>query len=102
MSGRRRVEKICKGAGHQLHGEDWKECQETVAGIDRNETMDYCKVAPGVFEMCHYLCEIQNTMINFYEEPEAMHELDRIYYRVGTEMGRAGLHLYETGCCLPS
>jgi len=32
-------------------------------------------VAPGVFEMCHYLCEIQNTMINFYEEPEAMHEL---------------------------
>ena len=25
--------------------------------------------------MCHYLCEIQNTMINFYEEPEAMHEL---------------------------
>ena len=32
-------------------------------------------IAPGVFEMCHYLCEIQNTMMNFYEEPEAMHEL---------------------------
>lgn len=48
---------------------------ETVAGIDRNETMVAAMVAPGVFEMCHYLCEIQNTMINFYEEPEAMHEL---------------------------
>ncbi|MEI3450495.1 MAG: uroporphyrinogen decarboxylase family protein [Blautia massiliensis (ex Durand et al. 2017)] len=38
-------------------------------------TMVTAMVAPGVFEMCHYLCEIQNTMINFYEEPEAMHEL---------------------------
>ena len=27
---------------------------------------------------------------------------DRIYYRVGTEMGRADLYLYETGCCIPS
>lgn len=75
MSGRRRVEKYVKAPDINYTAEDWKECQETVAGIDRNETMVTAMVAPGVFEMCHYLCEIQNTMINFYEEPEAMHEL---------------------------
>src|SRR5699024_518410 len=32
-------------------------------------------IAPGIFEQCHYLLEIQNCMMDFYEEPEAMHEL---------------------------
>ena len=32
-------------------------------------------VAPGLFEQCHHLGEIQTTLINLYEEPEAMHEL---------------------------
>ena len=67
--------KYVKAPDINYTAEDWKECQETVAGIDRNETMVTAMVAPGVFEMCPYLCEIQNTMINFYEEPEAMHEL---------------------------
>ena len=31
--------------------------------------------APGVFEQCHYLCEIQNTMMYFYTNPDEMHEL---------------------------
>ncbi|MGN0295194.1 MAG: uroporphyrinogen decarboxylase family protein [Lachnospiraceae bacterium] len=55
--------------------EDWKQCLEDVAKIDRNEQMVAAMVAPGLFEMCHYLCEIQNALINFYEEPEATHEL---------------------------
>ena len=67
--------KYVKAPDINYTAEDWKACQETIAGIDRNETMVATLIAPGVFEMCHYLCEIQNTMINFYEEPEAMHEL---------------------------
>ncbi|MDO5409062.1 MAG: uroporphyrinogen decarboxylase family protein [Lachnospiraceae bacterium] len=55
--------------------EDWKQCQEDVAKVDRNEKLVAAFVAPGLFEMCHYLCEIQTALINFYEEPEAMHEL---------------------------
>ena len=55
--------------------EDWKQCLEDISKIDRNEQMVAAFVAPGLFEMCHYLCEIQNALINFYEEPEATHEL---------------------------
>ena len=43
--------------------------------MDRNEQFVLPFVAPGVFDMTHFLCEIQNALINFYEEPEAMHEL---------------------------
>lgn len=54
---------------------DWKQCREDMAKVNRDEKFVAPLIAPGLFEMCHYLCEIQNTMINFYEEPEAMHEL---------------------------
>ncbi|MGX8715491.1 MAG: uroporphyrinogen decarboxylase family protein, partial [Lachnospiraceae bacterium] len=55
--------------------EDWKQCQEDVAKVDRNEYMVACFVAPGLFEMTHYLCEIQQTLIDMIEEPEAYQEL---------------------------
>jgi uroporphyrinogen-III decarboxylase len=32
-------------------------------------------VAPGLFEQCHYLMEIQNCLMAFYEYPDEMHEL---------------------------
>ena len=55
--------------------EDWKPAMEAAAAIDRNEYFVTCFVAPGLFEMTHYLCEIQETLMNYYEEPEIMHEL---------------------------
>lgn len=55
--------------------EDWKPAMEAAAAIDRNEYFVTCFVAPGLFEMTHYLCEIQETLMNYYEEPEALHEL---------------------------
>ena len=33
------------------------------------------KVFCGIFEKLHYLMGMEDAMINFYEEPEAMHEL---------------------------
>ena len=42
---------------------------------DRNEYFVLPFVAPGIFEMTHYLGEIQNTLMNFFEEPEAMKDL---------------------------
>lgn len=53
----------------------WKPYIKQVEEIDRNEYFVGPFIAPGVFEQCHYLMEIQNTLINFYEEPEAMHDL---------------------------
>lgn len=67
--------KYVKAPDVHFTDEEWKPCLDTIAGIDRNEYMTALLVAPGVFEMTHYLCEIQNTMIYLYEEPEAMHEL---------------------------
>ena len=32
-------------------------------------------IAPGLFEQCHHLGEIQNTMINLYEYEDEMHDL---------------------------
>ena len=43
--------------------------------VDRKEYFATPFAAPGLFEQCHHLGEIQNTLINFYEEPEYMHEL---------------------------
>lgn len=55
--------------------EEWEPCLKSLEGIDRNEYFVMPFIAPGIFEQCHYLLEIQNCLINFYEEPEAMHEL---------------------------
>jgi len=54
---------------------EWKPYVEEAEKIDRNEYFVTAMVAPGIFEQCHYLLEIQNCLIDFYEEPEAMHEL---------------------------
>ncbi len=67
--------KYVKAPDINYTAEDWKACQETAEKIDRNEKLVAAFVAPGLFEMCHYLLEIQEALVNFYEEPEAMHEL---------------------------
>lgn len=55
--------------------EEWAPFVAEAEKIDRDEYFVTPFVAPGVFEQCHYLQEIQNCLMNFYEEPEAMHEL---------------------------
>lgn len=67
--------KYVKAPDINYTAEDWKACQDEVASIDRDQYFVAPFIAPGIFEMCHYLCEIQETMMAFYEEPEAMHEL---------------------------
>ena len=54
---------------------EWAPFLKEAAAVDRNEQFVTLGVFPGIFEQCHYLMEIQNCLINFYEEPEAMHEL---------------------------
>ena len=54
---------------------EWEPFIEQVEKIDRKEKFATFFYAPGIFEQCHYLLEISNCLIAFYEEPEAMHEI---------------------------
>lgn len=53
----------------------WEPYLARAAEVDRDEYYVSPFIAPGLFEQCHYLMEIQNTLINFYEEPDAMKDL---------------------------
>lgn len=55
--------------------EEWDKYKPMVEAIDRNETFATQMVAPGVFEQLHYLMGMEDCMIAFYEEPEAIKEL---------------------------
>ena len=55
--------------------EDWEPLVKAANEIDRSEHFVTGTKFTGLFEMCHYLLGIEECLINFYEEPEAMHEL---------------------------
>ena len=55
--------------------EEWEPFIAMAEKVDRNEQYATFFVAPGVFEQCHYLLEIQNCLMDFYEYPDEMHEL---------------------------
>lgn len=53
----------------------WEESAKIAAAVDRKETFAAVAYFTGVFERLHYLMGMEECMINFYEEPELMHEL---------------------------
>ncbi len=53
----------------------WEPFIKQAEAIDRDEYFVTPFIAPGIFEQCHHLGEIQNTLINFYEEPDYMKDL---------------------------
>lgn len=55
--------------------EAWEPFIQDAKSIDKDQFLVAPFVAPGIFEQTHYLMEIQNCLMGFYEEPEAMHEL---------------------------
>ena len=59
----------------QFSDEEWKPFEEQAAKVDRNEVFLAPFVAPGLFEKVHYLLGMEEALIDYYEEPEAMHEL---------------------------
>ena len=58
-----------------LPEEAWERAIAFASRTDRKEKLAAVMIAPGVFETCHYLMGMEDTLINFYEEPEAMHDL---------------------------
>ena len=55
--------------------EEWLPYIQMAEKVDRKETFATLFYAPGLFEQCHYLMNMQNCMISFYEYPDEMHEL---------------------------
>ncbi len=55
--------------------EEWEPFLEAYEKVDKTEKFACSYFAPGVFEQCHYLLEIQNCLMAFYEYPDEMHEL---------------------------
>jgi len=55
--------------------EEWEPQIKMAEETDRTEQYATAFFAPGVFEQCHYLLEIQNCLIDFYEYPDEMHEI---------------------------
>ena len=53
----------------------WEPFIAAAEAVDRNEYFCTSAVIPGVFEQCHYLTEIQNCLMAFYEYPDEMHEI---------------------------
>ena len=55
--------------------EEWAPSEEMARKVDRNEKFVACMGAPGIFEKLHYFMGMDNALINYILEPEAMHEL---------------------------
>lgn len=53
----------------------WEPFIKAAEAVDRKEYFATSFIAPGIFEQCHHLGEIQNTLINLYEEPDDMKDL---------------------------
>jgi hypothetical protein len=54
---------------------EWEPFIAKAESVNRKEQFATAFYAPGVFEQCHYLLEIQNCLMAFYENPDEMHEL---------------------------
>ena len=55
--------------------EAWKPYEDLANSVDRSEVFAAAMIAPGLFEQVHYLMSIEEALVAYYEEPEAMHEL---------------------------
>ncbi len=67
--------------------EEWETIRNVLKGVDDNLAYKAPFVAPGIFERCHYLGEMANTMVNLYEYEDEMHDL--IKYITDYELGLA-------------
>lgn len=68
-------EKVVKAPTLDYPQSEWDKCKAQLEGIDRNELFVTVFGAPGIFEQVHYLMGMDDCLIAFYEEPEAMKEL---------------------------
>ena len=64
-----------KGPSVKFSEAEWEPFIAWAESIDRNEQFVMAARIPGLFERAHFLCEIQKTLIYFYEYPDELEEL---------------------------
>lgn len=60
---------------HGFSDEEWAPFIEQVNKIDRSDKFVSPWFINGIFEKLHFFMGMENCMVSFYTEPEAMHEL---------------------------
>lgn len=55
--------------------EEWDNVKAQYDAVDREKAYAASFVAPGIFEQCHHLGEIVNTLMNLAIYPDEMHDL---------------------------
>lgn len=68
-------EKIVKAPRLDYPQSEWDKFKPQIDAIDKNDVFVTLFGAPGIFEQLHYLMGMDDCLISFYEEPEAMKEL---------------------------
>lgn len=58
---------------------DWASVQAQIAEVDRDNEMIMLATFRGPFERAHCLMTFEDTLVNMYEEPEAMYDLFGAY-----------------------
>ncbi len=69
----------------------WAPAIAAASKIDRNDQYVTVIAAPGLFEMTHHLMGMEDALMAYYEEPEAMHEL--IDYLTEFELDLAKIYI---------
>ncbi len=70
-----RWKEVIKAPPTQFSSSQWEPYLKEARSIDRNQVFATAYVGNGIFEKLHSFMGMEDTMINFYEEPEAMHDL---------------------------
>lgn len=53
----------------------WADAVAEANSVNRDDALLACFTAPGIFEKLHYLMGMEETFVNFYDEPEEMMDL---------------------------
>jgi len=64
-----------KAPSLDISNEEWDMFKQIYDSVDTTQAYKAVFVAPGLFEQCHHLGEIQNTLMNLYEYEDEMHDL---------------------------
>ena len=82
-------QKVVKAPKLDYPQSEWDKYKPQIAEVNKNEVFATMFGAPGIFEQIHYLMGMDDSLIAFYEEPEAMKEL--INYITEWKLGYAKL-----------
>lgn len=66
---------VVKAPSLEFSETEWEACRRERNAVDSREKFATAVLAPGVFDQLHYLMGMEDSLISFYTEPEAMHAL---------------------------